>query len=336
MTDEGTTTTKAAARPAHRGGVWAGAAWAVGVLALLIALPLTARHRLPDPLATHWGGREPNGSMSLTAATLFPAAFWLVLVLVALVLRRFRTDQAPGAAAATLAAGGMLLTGAQASIVHANLDRARWQDAAPMGVEVVLILLATGVAGLLALLASRRHGGRPGPRPATGTPVLEVPPGERIVWLSQAANPWLQLASAVLGLVAVAGALAAVSGVVTVGAPLVLLLAVPALAMLLCSSVRVRVTDRGLTVGFGPFGRPARRWSPAELESARVERRTAGQAGGWGYRINGLGTTVMLRGGDCLVVRTRRGADFGVSVDDAERGAALLNAVIARGRQSVG
>ncbi|MFI2609626.1 DUF1648 domain-containing protein [Kitasatospora sp. NPDC018619] len=336
MTDEGTTTTKAAQRPPHRGAVWAGAAWAVGVAGLLVALPLTARHRLPDPLATHWSGRDPDGSMSLTAAVLFPVVFWAVLVLVALFLRRYPGTRAPGAASTTLATGGVLLTGAQASIVHANLDRARWQDAAPMGVEVALVLLTTGAAGALALLASRRYGGRIDPRPVAGAPVLEVPAGERVVWLSPAANPWLQLVSAVLGLVAVAAAAAVVSGVAAVGWPLVLLLALPALAVLLCSSVRVRVTDHGLTVGFGPFGRPARHWSPGELESARVERRTAGQAGGWGYRVNGLGTTVMLRGGDCLVVRTRRGADFAVSVDDAERGAALLNTVIARSRRPVG
>lgn len=337
MTDEGTTTEPAAAeRAAARGAVWAAAAWSAGVLALLIALPLVARRRLPDPLATHWGGREPDGSMSLTAAVLFPAGFWAVLVLISVALRRYPAGRAPGAASTVLATGGVLLTGAQASIVQANLDRARWQDAAPMGIEVVLILLAAGVAGLSARLASRRYGGRPEPRPVDGAPALEVPPSANVVWLSRAANPWLQLASAVLGLVSAAGALAATSGVVEAGWPLVLLLAFPALALLGCSSVRARVTADGLTVGFGPFGWPARRWSPAELDSARVEQRGAGQAGGWGYRINGLGTTVMLRGGDCLVVRTRRGADFAVSVDDAERGAALLNALIARTRQPAG
>ncbi|MFF2547905.1 DUF1648 domain-containing protein [Kitasatospora sp. NPDC058063] len=337
MTDDGTTKEATTAeRPAARGALWAAAAWSVGVLALLIALPLVARHRLPDPLATHWGGREPNGSMSLTAAALFPAAFWAVLVLTSVAVRRYWADRSPGAAAATLAAGGVLLTGAQTSIVHANLDRARWQDAAPMGVEVVLILLATGLAGLLALLAGRRFGGRPERLPAAGADPLEMPAGERFVWLSRAANPWLQLAAAVFALVTVAGVLAAASGVAELDWALVVPFAVVSLACLACSSVRARVTAGGLTVGFGPFGRPVRHWSPAELESARAEQRTAAQAGGWGYRMNRLGTTVMLRGGVCLVVRTRQGSDFAVSVDDAERGAALLNALIARAGQPAG
>ncbi|MEU9041602.1 MULTISPECIES: DUF1648 domain-containing protein [unclassified Kitasatospora] len=317
-------------QPGGRGALWGAAAWSVGVLALLVALPLAARHRLPDPLATHWGGRDPDGSMSLTGAALFPAGLWLVLVLVSALLQRYCAERSPGCGAATLAAGGVLLTGAQTAVVHANLDRARWQDAAPMGIEVVLVLVATAVAGALAWLAGRRFGGRAEERPAAGAPALDVPAGERFVWLSRAANPWLQLLAAVLGLVAVAGVLAAASGLTALDWAIVLPFAFPAVAVLACSSVQARVTARGLTVGFGPFGRPARHWSPAELESARVEVRTPAQAGGWGYRISRLGTTVMLRRGPCLVVRTRKGTDFAVSVDDADRGAALLNSLIAK------
>ena len=45
--------------------------------------------------------------------------------------------------------------------------------------------------------------------------------------------------------------------------------------------------------------------------------------------MSGLGTTVMLRSGECLVIHSK-GKDFAVSVDDAERGAALLNSLSAR------
>ncbi|MFD8754793.1 DUF1648 domain-containing protein [Kitasatospora sp. NPDC059577] len=332
MTDEGSQP----AKPAHRGAWWGAAAWSLGVTALLVALPLVARHRLPDPLATHWGGRAADGSMSVTAAALFPAGVWLVLVLVAALLQRYCAERSPGSGAATLVAGGVLLTGAQTAIVHANLDRARWQDAAPMGIEVVLVLAATAAAGALAWLAGRKLRGPAGKGPDAGAPVLDVPEGERFVWLSRAANPWLQLLAVVLGLAAAAGVLAAASGLAGLDWSFVLPFALPAVAVLACSSVQARVTERGLTVGFGPFGRPARHWSPADLASARAEHRTAAQAGGWGYRINRLGTTVMLRGGGCLVVRTRRGTDFAVSVDDAERGAALLNALIARTGQPAG
>jgi hypothetical protein len=38
----------------------------------------------------------------------------------------------------------------------------------------------------------------------------------------------------------------------------------------------------------------------------------------------------MLRGGECLVVRFASGGELGISIDDAQRGAALLNALIAQ------
>ncbi|MFJ2187087.1 DUF1648 domain-containing protein [Kitasatospora sp. NPDC087861] len=321
----------------QRGAVWGAAAWSAGVLGLLIALPWAARSRLPDRLATHWSGRNPDGAMSLTAAALFPAATWLVLVLATAAAFRFWPARSRGATGVTLATGGVLLTGAQTSIVHANLDRARWQDAAPMGVEVVLIIAAAGLAGLLTWLATRPHQASPaGARPATGATVPAAAPGEQLVWLSRAVNPWLQLAAAVLGLGAVGGVLAPASGLIALNWSLIVPFASTSVLVLACSSVQARVTDRGLSVGFGPFGWPSRRWSPADLESARAETRTPAQAGGWGYRINGLGTTVMLRRGVCLVVRTRRGGEFAVSVDDAERGAALLDSLISRAASPTG
>ncbi len=163
--------------------------------------------------------------------------------------------------------------------------------------------------------------------------MLDLPEGERLVWLSRAANPWLLTLAAGFGLAAVAAALALLGGLAPAGPGWTLLavFTVVAVAGAGCSSVRARVSERGLEVAFGPFGRPVRRWAADEIESARAEHRTAAQVGGWGYRLSGLGTTVMLRGGECLVVRIRgRAAEFAVSVDDAERGAALLNALNSR------
>ncbi|WP_158845366.1 DUF1648 domain-containing protein [Streptomyces sp. NRRL WC-3742] len=324
----------ASRRPVSRGALWGAVAWTLGVMALLLAMPLAARDRLPEQVATHWSGSDPDGSMSVTAAALFPAGIWLLVTLFVAAAFRFRLGQARAVFAAVLACTGVLLTGAQASIVHANLDRARWQDAEPMGLQVVLIILASGTAGALAWLATRRTAAAPaGPTPPTalvpGAPVLRLPAGERAVWLSHAANVPLQVAATVLGLGALALLLTSATGLTDGPWPAVVCLALLAVTLMLGASAQVRVTAQGLHVGFGPFGLPARHWALADLESARVEVRTARQAGGWGYRINDRGTTVMLRRGECLVVRTRRGADFAVSVDDAERGAGLLNSLLA-------
>ncbi|MFI6444428.1 DUF1648 domain-containing protein [Kitasatospora sp. NPDC050543] len=313
-----------------KGGAWGAAVWSAGVLILLLALPWAARGRLPQPLATHWGGEVPDGSMPLWAAALFPGLIWVLLLLAALVVHRRGATPARAWAGAALAFGGTLLTGAQASIVHANLDRPSWRDAAPVDAAVVLVLGAATAAGLLGHLAGRRGGARPSPRTPADGPTIDVPAGERMVWLSRTANPWLSLLSAVLGLAAAAAALASAGGLI--GAPWALAapFAVTSVVVLGCSSVQTRVTADGLDVAFGPLGWPVRHWPLDDVDSARAEDRAPAQVGGWGYRLSGRGTTVMLRRGECLVVRSRKGAEFAVSVDDAERGAALLNSLTAR------
>lgn len=313
----------------NRGARWSAAAWAAGVLAALVALPLGAGDRLPERVATHWGGGgRPDGSMPFWAVPLFPALLWTALLLVLALTARRATGPVRAWYGAVMLFTGVLLTGAQASIVHANLDRTDWTGAATVGPAVVLTLGAALLAGLLGLLAGRR-GAAAGPAPARG-PVLDVPVGERFVWLSWTTNPWLQLTAAALGLVAAAAAIAAAGGLI--GAPwaVVAPLTVVAGVVLGCSSVQARVTPKGLEVAFGPAGWPVRRWPIQAIESARVEQRTPAQVGGWGYRLSGLGTTVMLRRGECLVIHPRTGAEFAVSVDDAERGAALLNTLAAQ------
>jgi hypothetical protein len=218
-----------------------------------------------------------------------------------------------------------MLLGGQASVVRANLDHSDWREADSVTVYVVVTLVAAVVVGAAALLASRRT---PAVAPTEGGPAMEIPVGERFVWLSRTSNPWLHATAAVTGVVAVAAVVAGLGGLM--GAEAALMAGPFALASVLVlgfASVQARVTERGLEVAFGPLGWPARRWTPDGIASARVETRTPSQVGGWGYRLSGLGTTVMLRSGECLVIRTRNGKDFAVSIDDAERGAALINSL---------
>ncbi|GAA3385486.1 DUF1648 domain-containing protein [Streptomyces racemochromogenes] len=314
-----------------RGRWGSGAMWVAGPSAVLVALPWAASGRLPDRLATHWSGDSggPDGSMPLWAAAVLPALVWVALAVLALGLVRPRGS---AAAHATLAAGAVFLVGAQAGVVRANLDRTDWHRAGSVNLAVaVTATVAAAVAGLAARAATR-NGSTPAARPAGGAPGMEIPAGETLVWLSRTANPWLLALAALTGAGALAAALAAVAGLVAPPWALMAPLAFASLAVLACSSVRVRVSDRGLEVAFGPLGLPVRRWRAEDIESAYAEHRTPAQVGGWGYRLGGKGTTVMLRAGECLVVHPRRGADFAVSVGDAERGAALLNSLAARAR----
>ncbi|WP_327280775.1 MULTISPECIES: DUF1648 domain-containing protein [unclassified Streptomyces] len=304
------------------GSVWGAAVWAAGVLVLLVALPLAASGRLPARLATHFdgGSGRPDGSMPLWAAVLFPALIWAGIAVGSVYLRR--------GAAAGLLCGGVFLAGAQVSIVRANLDHADWQDADPVNAGVAVTGAVAVLAGLAGWLASRRFPAPVGESAYEGS-VMDIPAGERRVWLSRTSNPWLQLTAAGLGIVALAAVLAAVGGLIDVPWALVLPFSLASAAALTCSSVRARITAQGLEVAFGPLGLPVRRWAAEDIEWARAEHRTPAQVGGWGYRVGAKGATVMLRSGTCLVVRSG-GKDFAVSLDDAARGAALLNTLTRR------
>ncbi|WP_314225672.1 DUF1648 domain-containing protein [Streptomyces zaehneri] len=314
---------------------WGAVGWCVGVLALLVALPPAASSRLPERLATHWnaGSGRPDGSMALWAAALFPALVWVLLTAVVMVaLRRAGSGAGgaiPGWAVASLGFGGVMLLGGQASIVRANLDHADWHDADSVTSWVVGTLVVATTVGSIGFLAARRAPSQT--PPATDGPVLDLPAGQRLIWLARTSNPWLQAVSAVTGLLAIAVVVGVLAGLAESVAVLAATPFALACALVLgCSSVQARVSERGLDVTFGPLGWPGRHWALEDIESARTENRTPAQVGGWGYRLSGLGTTVMLRSGECLVIRTGRDKDFAVSVDDADQAAALLNALSAR------
>ncbi|MEU3957862.1 DUF1648 domain-containing protein, partial [Streptomyces achromogenes] len=136
-----------------RGARWSGIAWAVGIAALIAALPWAASGRLPDRLATHWafGDGTPDDSMPLWAASVFPGLIWLFLAAVVLATLWRGADaarvQGETWAATSLLSGGVLLAGAQAAVVRANLDRADWHDARQPTLWLVVTLVATLAGG---------------------------------------------------------------------------------------------------------------------------------------------------------------------------------------------
>ncbi|WP_371591776.1 DUF1648 domain-containing protein [Streptomyces virginiae] len=300
--------------------------WITGVFALLAALPLATSGRLPERVATHWGGEAPDGSMPLWAASAFPALIWAALALGTVLTTRRTNAPTPSWAGATLAFTGVFMAGAQASIVRANLDRADWREADSVGLGITLTFVAALAAGALGWIAGRRGELPSATAEVDGGTSMDIPAGERFVWLSRTTNPWLHLVAAVTGVAAIAAVLAAACGLLTgMQWAVVTPFALASILTLAFSSVQARVSEKGLEVAFGPLGWPVRRWAPQDIESSRAESRTPAQVGGWGYRLSGLGTTVMLRAGECLIIHPRKGAEFAVSVDDAERGAALLN-----------
>lgn len=70
---------------------------------------------------------------------------------------------------------------------------------------------------------------------------------------------------------------------------------------------------------------------PSPLENIRqdwTEQRRPSEVGGWGYRGPPGQATIMIRSGECLVIGYQSGGQLRISIDDAQHGAALLNALI--------
>ncbi|MFO7250614.1 MAG: DUF1648 domain-containing protein [Actinomycetes bacterium] len=309
--------------------------WTVLVPVLATAAPVPLLDRLPDPLATHWGpAGRPDDASPYWLDALILVLMWAAIAAVPLyrlirgdALRR-RHDR--GWMCAVLAGGGVFTLALQAMTILANLDRAHWRDAAPIGIGTLLAVFgAAALAGAAAWALARI--GPDEEEPATERPPRPLRPlrsGERAVWVSSATAGWAVATGAGLLVLAV------LLGVVIPAAPeyritLAASTGVSALVLLALSGVRVQVTARGLAVAFGPLRWPRRRIPLDRIDRAFVQQRWPFDVGGWGYRVRPGGSTVMIRGGECLVVRYGSGRELAVSVDDAERGAALLNSLVA-------
>jgi uncharacterized membrane protein YhaH (DUF805 family) len=311
--------------------------WTAVVSGLLIAVPLAYRNRLPEPLASHWGpAGQPDGSLPLGILQIVVLALWALIagasLTVGLPERRLHRRVTRRWSSAGLAWGGVFVTGLLALTVWANLGVRRWQDARPVGWQVLVLIAASLLAGWAGwVLAGRGPDVRPEP-PATPERTVHMRPGARTVWVSAASNRALDLLG--LALLVVAGS-AAATGLVF-GLPPWSWLTAAALglvvvACLAVSSVRVQVSEQGLAIAFGAWRWPSRRIAVDRIEQAWSEERQPAEVGGWGYRGLPGGATIMIRAGECLVVR-HTGGDLAVSVDDAATGAALLNSLLASRR----
>jgi hypothetical protein len=302
--------------------------------ALVPVTPMLLRDRLPDPVATHWGlGGSPDGRSSFPVFLAFSAGLWLLCCALAGAISTGWERRAVRARAGSILGGGIGLTsGIIALTLRANLDVPTWRDARPVGwgplALLLLGMLSTGAVGwLIGGLGPDVPGPAAGPMPE-----LELAADERPVWIGYVRNRWLVAIGAAMTAVGSISALLALllPEPLTPGRPIgvtLIPMALVGLVVLAMSSVTVTVDRRGLGVVFGPFGRLRRRIALSRIVSAWAEDRSPAQTGGWGYRGLAGNTTVMLRGGQCLVVRYDSGKEFAVSVDDADHGAALLNSL---------
>ncbi|SDJ14120.1 hypothetical protein [Nonomuraea jiangxiensis] len=308
--------------------------WGLLVTVALILIPPLLRDRLPDPMATHWGPGGADGSSPLTAALTAQVLVWVVpwLIALAMALRGRVLVRRLGRIywCAAVAFWSVMALGMAGTMLLANLDVPDWTRAELPGSHVAALVLVAAAAGALAGFLGR---GGPDQAPAAGEqpPSLRLRPGERTVWVSRIGNPWLVAVSvagvATLSVVVVLGLVGAMPGAAA-GTALPAL-AITLVVALATASLTARVSEDGLAIGFGPFGWPVRRIRLSQILSAYPEERFPSQVGGWGFRGMSGSATIMLRGGECLIIRYRSGGQLAISIDDAARGASLINALIA-------
>ncbi|MFI6511432.1 DUF1648 domain-containing protein [Streptosporangium sp. NPDC050855] len=308
--------------------------WFALVAVALTAPALALRERLPDPLATHWGvSGAPDRSMSFDAFLWLQVGVWAVLVGAAVVpclagrlsLRRRTARMSTGA---LLGGGGLFLLGIEAVTLAANLDAPAWWRASPLGWGVPVAVLGLLAGGWLGAVAAR-----PGPDdvPETGAVRrLSLGADQRAVWVSSVHNVALVVVGGSL-LAAGAGcavfALIGGEGVLWSMAGTLILVG---LVGLIFSSARVQVTEEGIVIFYGPLRLPRWRIPIKRVERAWSEKLFPSAVGGWGIRGLPGSATVMLRGGECLVLGYVSGGRLAISIDDAENGAALVNTLVAR------
>lgn len=309
-----------------RNRIWtwtAVSAWIALTTAALVGGPVARRGRLPEPLASHWGASGvPDGAMSFGALLASVLVLWGAIAAsgIAVLARGVRTRHQRGAAFSVLGAGAVFAVGVDLLTVWANLDVPDWRQARSLGWQLVPHLGLSALAGWLGWLLGR-PGSRTASEPGDGT-ALTLGPRHHAVWVSTVSS---RLLAGIGGGALVAGLATGAAGAWPVAVVAVLV----GLPCLVLSSARVQIDERGVRTALGPLRWPVRRIRLAEIASATARTRSAPEVGGWGYRVLPATTAIMLRSGECLVLRLVSGRDFVVSADDAERGAELLNALLA-------
>lgn len=309
---------------------------AVAVPAVMVAaalvLQLIAMPSLPNPVAVHWGSSGPDGF----------APPWLPLLLTVLLGAGIPALMAGSSIPGLGDAGsGHRFMGAVIPAITAMLCMMlTWGQLMQSGLPDAAQAPGVGMPVLYSVLAAFAVGAgcwfvQPKPEPApAAVPERPLPlaEGERALWFRETtlALPALLL---ILGAVTAVAAGALVAWLWAEPAVAWVLTAVTAVLLAAAATTaafRVRVDERGLTVtsiaGFPRFFIPLDQVRDAEAVSVVP----AAEFGGWGLRWVPGRFGVVVRTGPALQVNRRSGRQFVVTVDDAETGAALLQALAAR------
>ncbi|MEU6164940.1 DUF1648 domain-containing protein [Streptomyces tanashiensis] len=277
--------------------------------------------RLPDPLATHFGGA--GGADGFTGRTTYGIVSTALLLGLHEGWWRLARRSALWGAWATAGFTGALLV----LLLRDNLDAV---DAGRVNSPLANLTVAAGVAGAFALVGLAVT--RLVPKADALAPVA---PGPRLPLGASEVAGWTRATGSrtFAGLTVLALATTLVV-LVLVPSPwglwpfATVVVFVPGLAL---ARIRVSVDRRGLTVRPAIASWPRLRIPLDEVAGADVRDVDAlADFDGWGYRVRAHRTGVILRSGEALVVRRTGGREFAVTVPDARTAAALLNTLAER------
>lgn len=287
---------------------------------------------LPDPIAIHWSlNAAPDGSMALATWSRFLAiaAAALSLALIAMMALESQHPRAAYRNAAVIVILFLSTTiGVAQGVYIENSGAESWRDAhLSLGGILLMVSPALGMSALAMRRFSQRWIAR---EPTDTLPTLGLGPGERAVWLQAVDSPLIIVIGVLVGVGMVMTAIVA-------NDPLLWITTAVTLAVLaLFAHVLVRIDATGLEVQYGPIGWPRTKIPLNRIDSARTEVIDPLAWGGWGYRgimaLTGR-AAVILRYGPGIIVELDNGKEFCVTVDDAERGAGLLNDLVTHNRR---
>lgn len=311
----------------------------VWLAALVLAVPPAAialswaalAPRLPDTIATHWSGADVADGFSDTAAT--GTALLAVtggMLVIALVLAALPVGERLRATILSLLAA---LSGVLAAAWIASAVTTAEAGVAERAVLGWWLLLVIGGVALM-VVPWLVH-----PREAVTThqPAVPIPlsPTASVSWSGTASTSlFLWLALLLVGGAAVLMLVLPIadSPVIGIGTGIVLLAAAACIAAL--SRIRVTVDESGLRVRSAVLGIPLRSVPSERIRIVEALEIAPSEWGGWGFRALPGRVAIVLQAGPGIVVTTREGSQFAVTVDDAQAGASTLAALVERRREA--
>ena len=301
------------------------------ILGAALALVLSWRDRLPDPMALHWGigGVDRVGTFSQHLASFAILSIVLVIptAVLAIVVKGASRRGMVGLSAGVAA----LMAGIAAGTTAIQLDAPDAYSIPSPGAAIGLAMLAAVIVGVLATWLAGRDAPAPTTEPVPDDAArLPLAEGTSAVW--SAPLPSIPAAFPI-GAIGLLVAMAVATGLLTGDWWLLVVLLLFVLLFALMAGWRVQVDRTGLTLR-SILGWPRYHLPADEIVRADVTRvKPFHDFGGWGMRVGPQGALGFVsRAGEAIRIERTGGRRVVVTVDRASQAAALLNTLADRTR----